>query len=255
MKMKKGLLTMLALLSIGSSAFAQTEPIEGKINVPYVVRANESKTGNQVIVFEKEKTGTIQIELKNSEGYRDLQFDLTLPDGVSLATGENEEILAKSAISTHVMGYGPNTNRFVLYSESGAPMPETILLKIPVKVASVNSLEGVTATLSGIFTSDDDAKSISLAQTTFPFRVMLLGDVNDNNVVNLTDAVNILYASPQFNSRPSFFVEEVADVNGDTKLSLPDAVGALYIGWGVDPSTSAKKYVVEDELESVLDPE
>lgn len=248
MKMKKGLLTMLALLSMGSSVFAQM------VNVPTVVRkAGEVKEVSVVA----NRQGTVKIELQGGANYRDLQFDITLPDGITLADETNG---GSVAIETdHAVGFATQTAtgavRFVLYSETGAKLSDAILLEIPVTVA--NTFTGTQpATLTNVLTSNDEATtSIAIADGNFNFRACLLGDVNDNGEVNLTDAVNILYATPQFNSRPDLFVEEVADVNGDTKLSLPDAVGALYIGWGVDPSTSAKKYVVEDELESVLDPE
>ena len=203
------------------------------------------------------RQGTVKIELQGGANYRDLQFDITLPDGITLADETNG---GSVAIETdHAVGFATQTAtgavRFVLYSETGAKLSDAILLEIPVTVA--NTFTGTQpATLTNVLTSNDEATtSIAIADGNFNFRACLLGDVNDNGEVNLTDAVNILYATPQFNSRPDLFVEEVADVNGDTKLSLPDAVGALYIGWGVDPSTSAKKYVVEDELESVLDPE
>lgn len=248
MKMKKGLLTMLALLSIGSSAFAQT------VNVPTVMRkAGEVKEVSVVA----NRQGTVKIELQGGANYRDLQFDITLPEGITLADETNGGSLAIE--TDHAVGFATQTAseavRFVLYSETGAKLSDAILLEIPVTVA--NTFTGTQpATLTNVLTSNDEATtSIAIADGNFNFRACLLGDVNDNGEVNLTDAVNILYATPQFNSRPDLFVEEVADVNGDTKLSLPDAVGALYIGWGVDPSTSAKKYVVEDELESVLDPE
>ena len=246
--MKKGLLTMLALLSIGSSAFAQT------VNVPTVMRkAGEVKEVSVVA----NRQGTVKIELQGGANYRDLQFDITLPEGITLADETNGGSLAIE--TDHAVGFATQTAseavRFVLYSETGAKLSDAILLEIPVTVA--NTFTGTQpATLTNVLTSNDEATtSIAIADGNFNFRACLLGDVNDNGEVNLTDAVNILYATPQFNSRPDLFVEEVADVNGDTKLSLPDAVGALYIGWGVDPSTSAKKYVVEDELESVLDPE
>lgn len=255
MKMKKGLLTMLALLSMGSSAFAQAQEVvgTGTINVPEVVRADASKTGNQVIVLEKEKTGTIQIELKNSEGYRDLQFDLTLPEGVSLTTGENEEIVAKSAIQTHVMGYGSTKNRFVLYSESGAAMPDNILLKIPVTVADVTSLEEKTATLSNIHTSDDGATSISLAQATFPFRVMKLGDVNDDGAVNMADGQAIIFTF--LGETQPIFVEEVANAaDSDNEINMADGQEVIFM-FLESQGGNAKPVILKEENYNELDPE
>lgn len=251
MKMKKGLLTMLALLSMGSGAFAQTTGT-GTINVPEVVRADASKTGNQVIVFEKEKTGTIQIELKNSEGYRDLQFDLTLPEGVSFAAEEGEAV-GTSAITSHVMGYGENTNRFVLYSESGASLPETILLKIPVKVADVTTLEGKKATLSGILTSDNDAHSISLAQVEPPFRVMKLGDVNDDGDVNMADGQAIIFTF--LGETQPIFVEEVANAaDSDNEINMADGQEVIFM-FLESQGGNAKPVILKEENYNELDPE
>ena len=77
MKMKKGLLTMLALLFMGSGAFAQ-----GTLDVPEVAR----KAGpvKQVVVLESKKEGTVKIRLTGTENYRDLQFDIKLPAGLTV---------------------------------------------------------------------------------------------------------------------------------------------------------------------------
>ena len=76
MKMKKGLLTMLALLSMGSSAFAQ-----GTVNVPTVKRTAGDVKEVSVVAS---RQGKVKIELQNNADYRDLQFDITLPEGITL---------------------------------------------------------------------------------------------------------------------------------------------------------------------------
>lgn len=244
MKMKKGLLTMLALLSMGSSAFAQ-----GTLDVPEVARA----TGNvkQVVVLESEKTGTVKIKLAGTENYRDLQFDIKLPAGVEAADG-NVVIDTDHAVESAVQADG-QTVRFVLYSETGANLSNDILLEIPVTVTGdVSSVNNATATLSNVLSSNAEATtSIEVTGSTFPFSVMKLGDVTDDGIVNPTDATAILYDT--FNSRPATYVEEVADVNSDTKVSATDAVGVLYIYWNA--SGAAKGLVLEEEEDNELDPE
>ncbi|MBR5697583.1 MAG: hypothetical protein IKX44_03030 [Prevotella sp.] len=245
MKMKKGLLTMLALLSMGSSAFAQ-----GTLDVPEVARA----TGNvkQVVVLESEKKGTVKIRLAGTENYRDLQFDIKLPAGVEAADG-NVVINTDHAVESAVQASDAQTVRFVLYSETGANLSNDILLEIPVTVTGdVASVNNAKATLSNVLSSDANATtSIEVAGTEFPFSVMKLGDVTDDGTVNSTDATAILYDT--FNSRPATYVEEVADVNRDTRITATDAVGALYIYWNV--SGSAKGIVLEEEEDNELDPE
>ena len=236
---------MLALLSMGSSAFAQ-----GTLDVPEVARA----TGNvkQVVVLESEKKGTVKIRLAGTENYRDLQFDIKLPAGVEAADG-NVVINTDHAVESAVQASDAQTVRFVLYSETGANLSNDILLEIPVTVTGdVASVNNAKATLSNVLSSDANATtSIEVAGTEFPFSVMKLGDVTDDGTVNSTDATAILYDT--FNSRPATYVEEVADVNRDTRITATDAVGALYIYWNV--SGSAKGIVLEEEEDNELDPE
>lgn len=244
MKMKKGLLTMLALLSMGSSAFAQ-----GTLDVPEVAR----KAGNvkQVVVLESEKKGTVKIRLAGTENYRDLQFDIKLPAGVTAADGK-VVIGTDHAVASAAQASDAQTVRFVLYSETGAYLSNDILLEIPVTVTDVAAVNNATATLSNVLSSNAEAtKSLVVTGTEFPFSVMKLGDVTDDGIVNPTDATAILYDT--YNSRPATYVEEVADVNSDTKVSATDAVGALYIYWNA--SGAAKGLVLEEEEYNELDPE
>lgn len=256
MKMKKGLLTMLALLSMGSSAFAQEEVQVGTVNVPFVTRKDASKTGAQVIILEKEKKGVVLVKLESSNNMnRDLQFDLTLPEGIRLKNGETG---GTSPVTTHVMGFGPTTSRFVLYSKNASYLPNETLIQIPVEVAEsvtdVKTLEGQIGTLSNILTSDDRATESKLISesTTFPFRVMLLGDVTDDGNVDISDAQALV--SYSFNNPPSVFIKDVADLTENSKIDISDAqalVAQLFAG---SSSTPAKQFV-EDEVENELDPE
>lgn len=243
--MKKGLLTMLALLSMGSSAFAQ-----GTLDVPEVAR--KAGPAKQVVVLENEKKGTVKIRLAGTENYRDLQFDIKLPAGVEAAEG-NVVIDTDHAVASAVQASDAQTVRFVLYSETGANLSNDILLEIPVTITGdVAAVNNATATLSNVLSSNAEATtSLEVTGTEFPFSVMKLGDVTDDGTVNSTDATAILYDT--FNSRPATYVEEVADVNLDTRISATDAVGALYIYWNV--SGAAKGFVFEEEEDNELDPE
>ena len=240
MKMKKGLLTMLALLSMGSSAFAQ-----GTLDVPEVARA----TGNvkQVVVLENEKTGTVKIKLSGTENYRDLQFDIKLPAGVEAADG-NVVINTDHAVESAVQASDAQTVRFVLYSETGANLSNDILLEIPVTVTGdVASVNNAPATLSNVLSSNAEATtSIEVAGTTFPFSVMKLGDINDNGEVEIGDAtcvINNIGHAPN-----DIYVEEVADVNKDeTPGEIGDATVIVNIVHS-SPATAKQMDLIEDSV-------
>lgn len=243
--MKKGLLTMLALLSMGSSAFAQ-----GTLDVPEVAR----KAGNvkQVVVLESEKKGTVKIRLAGTENYRDLQFDIKLPAGVTAADGK-VVIGTDHAVASAAQASDAQTVRFVLYSETGANLSNDILLEIPVTVTGdVAAVNNATATLSNVLSSNAEATtSLVVTGTEFPFSVMKLGDINDNGEVEIGDATCVI--NNIVNAPNDVYIEEVADVNGEEG---PGEIGdATVIVNMVVGTASLAKAVVSEEVDSLPDPE
>ena len=244
MKMKKGLLTMLALLSMGSSAFAQ-----GTVNVPTVKRtAGEVKEVSVVA----SRQGKVKIELANGTTYRDLQFDLTLPAGITVAT---EGGVVQDAAAQHTVAFNAvadNKVRFVVYNDgqdgTAEKFADGIVVEIPVEVAA--DFTGTqAATLDNILTSDDAAtSSIALADANFNFRAMLLGDVTDDGAVDMADAQALV--SYIFGSAPAIFVEEAGDVEMNSAVDMADAQSVVSKIFAPSAKQYVKKYV-----ENELDPE
>lgn len=252
MKMKKGLLTMLALLSMGSSAFAQ-----GTVNVPTVTRkAGEVKEVSVVA----SRQGTVKIELQNNAEYRDLQFDITLPEGITLADATNGGTVAIE--TDHAVGFATQTEtgaiRFVLYSETGTKLSDAILLEIPVAVAE--TFTGTQpASLTNVLTSDDAAtKSIAIADGNFNFRAMLLGDVNDDGSVTNADQVAVTYYVLD-GSQTVPFVFEAADMEFDAtkpnNITNADAISLATKLLEENPSAKESVTGVTRDVETELDPE
>ncbi len=254
--MKKGLLTMLALLSIGSSAFAQTE---GTVNVPTVKR-----TAGQVkeVSVVKNRQAKVKIELTNFTNYRDLQFDLTLPEGITVVVSEDKVIQVETAKTSHKVAanaVADNKVRFVVYNEGNVEgdnvikLGDGIIVEIPVNVAEGFS-GSQTATLDNILTSNDAAiESIEIGDGTFDFRALLLGDVNDDTYVDATDAVAI--ALHDLKATPAIFVEEVGDVVEDGTVDSTDAVRVALDDLAKSSSSKVYTEVEEEDVETEVEPE
>ena len=239
---------MLALLSMGSSAFAQ-----GTLDVPEVAR----KAGNvkQVVVLESEKKGTVKIRLAGTENYRDLQFDIKLPAGVTAADGK-VVINTDHAVESAALASDAQTVRFVLYSETGANLSNDILLEIPVTVTGdVADVNNATATLSNVLSSNAEATtSLVVTGTEFPFSVMKLGDVDDDNEIALNDAIYIARFTVEGNPQP--FVEEVADYDGKDGIALNDAIEVARSTVTDNDSASSKQILdIEESFVNDMDPE
>ena len=245
--MKKSLLTMLALLSIGSSAFAQ-----GTVNVPTVVRKAGQVKEVSVVAS---RQGKVKVELQNSANYRDLQFDLTLPTGITVAT---EGTAVQDAASNHTVSFNAvadNKVRFVVYNDGqddnvAEEFSNGIVVEIPVNVAS--SYSGTKAgLLDNIITSDEEAHSISLEDGDFNFRAVLLGDVTDDGNVDMADAQAIIFTF--LGEAQPVFVEEAGNViDSDTVINMADGQAVIFMY--LESSGNAKSVVIEDDYNE-LDPE
>ena len=236
---------MLALLSMGSSAFAQ-----GTLDVPEVAR--KGGAAKQVVVLENEKKGTVKIRLAGTESYRDLQFDIKLPAGVTAADGK-VVIGTDHAVESAALASDAQTVRFVLYSETGANLSNDILLEIPVTVTGdVADVNNATATLSKVLSSNAEATtSLVVTGTEFPFSVMKLGDINDNGEVEIGDATCVI--NNIVNAHNDVYIEEVADVNGEEGPGeIGDATVIVNMVVGTTPSA---KTAMSDEIDSLPDPE
>lgn len=256
MKMKKGLLTMLALLSMGSSAFAQTE---GTVNVPLVKRT--AGQVNEVSVVAS-RQGKVKIELQNNANYRDLQFDLTLPAGVTVTTagGVVQDAAEKYTVAFNTVDADNNKVRFVVYNdgqdqEELVKFTNGIIVEIPVDVAETYTGSN-PGNLSTVITSNDAAESISLDKDEpfeFTVRALLLGDVTDDGVVDATDAVAI--ALHDLKATPAVFIEEVGDVIEDGTVDSTDAVRVALDDLAKSSSSKVYTEVEEEDVETEVEPE
>lgn len=245
---------------------------QGTLNVPEVNRsAANGGTVRQAIIVKKSASseGVVKIQLANGANYRDMQFDLTLPEGISLVTEPTTEnpVVKVDAINDehHVLFYAlegqtvkiavvDNVVNLAENTQSasaetyGKYLADGIVFELPIQAAA--TFEGVKdATISNLaFTDDAATADIAVTgTTTFGIDDILLGDVDDSNKVTAVDAVNIIFDT--FGARPALYIEEVADVNGDKKISAVDAVDALNISWATD-SSSAKEFIYDEEEEA-----
>lgn len=257
--MKKVLLTLLTVLGV-SSAMAQVSAPDAKIATA--------------------RKSVLQIQLSTADTYRDLQFDLCLPGGITASQGG----VVKDAATGHVVAYEPVTVdgadaiRFVVVDaivnyenqdatsvtgDYGKKFGSGVLVEIPVD-ADNSFTETAQAFLKNVNTSDDNGNNVSVESSNFDIEWVLLGDVNANNIIDIADAVAVV--NNVTGKENEVFVREAADVNGnatsydDVKVGeIADAVAIvnLVVGKTDTESGSAKANNVEvtESIEDTLDPQ
>lgn len=253
--MKKVLLSLVALLAMSVSAWADG------VTVPSPTRIAASR-------FSK-----LKVTLESTTPYRDLQFDLTLPAGITLKDEAGGTVVDEA--SNHVLQYNAegSTIHFVVvdavinasqnYSAETFPATEKenygkilsngVIVEIPINAAATFTGEQ-QATLANMKVSKDDGTNFNLTDGTFNIKAVLLGDVNDDGFVDPTDALNIQYF--YLGDVPSDWVEEAGYVTEeDEDIDPTDALEVQYIFLESGVKKMRDDVVVKKAHEDTLDPE
>lgn len=268
--MKKILLTMLTLLAAGGM-WAQT------LTVPTVTRTDGQVKEVSVVAS---RNGVIKIQLETTVAYRDLQFDLTLPDGIGLVTPAGTEVVkdADNMVDEHHVVFYAQDGQTVKFAvvdnvvnldeETGigeVTNPEnyaqtlvanSVMFEIPITVA-----EGYTGTktanVANVIASTEETTGVvsnDIADATFNIRAMLLGDVNDDGVVDMADAQAIIFTF--LGETQPIFVEEVGNVaDSDDVIDMTDGQEVIFMYLESSGESSAKPVVLTDNDDNELDPE
>jgi len=171
--------------------------------------------------------------MTNNKAIKNLQFDLTLPAGVSVATEEDECLfdLTSRATSSHTVAYNQLSNgayrvivstlsnkRFI--GNDGAVMEVTLDIPADMKAGEYE----ITLSNIELNTTEETAIRPSDVKSKLIVKEVLIGDVNGDGVISVTDVGMLISHILQTN--PSGFVEAAADLNGDGVISVTD-VGSL----------------------------
>lgn len=274
--MKKFLLSMLTCC-VCAGAWAQTQGTAGSVNVPTVKRSGITDPVNQVIVVKGgERQGVIKIQLTSSANCRDMQFDLRLPAGITLANAPTgaEVKMVEAKDANHVLFYaleGTSTVKIAVVDKVaalgadvkagevenatsyGQYLANDIVFELPIAVASDFNTD--QATIANLVFTDDDAtakENLAVASTTsFDIVALLLGDVNDNGEVEIGDATCVI--NNVTNLPNEVYIEDVADMNGDEFTGdIGDATSI--VNYVVGEVGTAKKYIFVEE-DTLPDPE
>ena len=192
-------------------------------NAIYVDKANAFASGQ----------GILTISLKNAQEATAYQFNLKLPEGVTLATNDSGDYVytLSERLNGHSVSinYDQNYNVYKLGALSGQSHVITgndgVILTLRLNVA-----ESVVAGSYPVIVKDakyslaDGSSSIRLPEVTAALTVdeLQLGDVNGDSELDIADAVCIVN---HIIGKPTVvFMENVADANLDEEIDIADAV-------------------------------
>jgi len=222
-------------------------------NTLYIERV-EAFSGGQV---------QLSIRMKNTVDIQGYEFNLYLPDGVTVAINENGKAmvsLSTERTTTDDMDYfkynlKPDGHLTVMcastegYTFEGSD-GEVALITLDV---SDDMEEGEYAiVLKDIVLTDANATAheTEYIKSTLEVFTYKLGDVNADTKINVADFVAV--ANHILGNTPSVFIYKAADVNKDTKINVADFVGiANMILNGVTSANQGRMMLAPKRADSV----
>ena len=176
--------------------------------------------------------GTIAISLKNAQEPIAYQFDLKLPEGVTLKTDDNGDYICR--LSDRHDGHTASVNydqqygmyHVVVSSMQSKPLSDNdgIILTLGIDVADNVNVGDYSFYIKNPKYSIALGSTVNMSETTNVLTVdnFLLGDVNNDGEVDVSDVVCIV--NHKIGKPNLVFVEKAADVDFDGEIDIADAV-------------------------------
>ena len=179
----------------------------------------------------------LHVRLKNEDNVYGFQFDLSLPEGMSVSEDENGKLIAN--ITTNSSSHTISSNkiseglyRFVVVSLTGksiSPQDDDIMtIAVNTSNEMVNGKFDIALKSIGITVKNgtdyeelnplDKKASLTVAP-------VIPGDVNGDSNISVTDVISII--SYVLEERPNKFLTPAADMNSDGNITVTDAVSVI----------------------------
>jgi hypothetical protein len=169
---------------------------------------------------------TLPINLTNEESIVGVQFDVVLPYEMTLTNIENGLRSESHGLSFNQMGDG--SYRVVMASMDNEVIDgnDGVLLNLGIKVPAYMQMGQYDITLKNVVMTTNSLQTIKCSDRTFYVNVSgRMGDVNSDNMVDVTDVVMIIDNILQHYNEN--FNEAMADVNSDGYIDVTDVVNVI----------------------------
>lgn len=218
----EGTCTIYVKATDGSNISEHCSITVKKINMLSVIAATSSRGA----------TIKIPVSLRNEDNIAGLQFDLVLPDGITLNDAAVTSRTANHTITKNMLSTG--AVRFMLTSLSNELISGSDGAVLNLYVSADKDIEPgeYPYGLSNIqLTARNGSTNKTITQGDVTSKIIvgnvMLGDVNGDDLVNVTDVVAII--SHVLEDTPEWFIYEAADIDGDGLINVTDVVNTIQI--------------------------
>lgn len=174
-------------------------------------------------------TLTLPVSMTNEDEITAMQFELSLPDGVSVAGATLTD--RKNGHSIDYSQLANGSYQFTVFSSSSKAIndSEGVVANVSLSISSSMAVGSYAIQVKNIelTTTAGDAINQADLSATLTVSNIKLGDVNGDDKITITDAVGIV--NYILGNASSNFHAEAADVNSDGSISITDAVRVVNI--------------------------
>jgi hypothetical protein len=240
-----------ATLTVVNGAEEPVEPVEE--NNTLVMENLSGRTGTQFL---------LPVGLLNEDDITALQFNISLPTGVSIAKNSKDKYIVEKTerCEDHTLSVSKpgdaNVYTVLLYSTDVESITGTdgTVLNVRLEVSEDMEAGDYEVSLSNINLTTVDEVKITPADVTCTLTVTnsIPGDANGDGTIDVTDIVGI--ANCILGRAGNSFDETAADINGDGDVDVTDIVAVANIILHSGVQNNAKMRVVHDVID-MLDPQ
>lgn len=179
---------------------------------------------------------TLPVYLKNQSSITGLQFELQLPEGVTVATNTNGQVLAtvSERVADHTITGSKISNgnyQFVVFSPGSKALTgnEGAVAYVTLDIDDDMAIGEYQMTIKEIELTKTNGEASHHKDMTAMLKLtsVTMGDTNGDGKVTVTDAVGVVNHILERN--PPVFIPKAADVNNDGSISISDAVSIINI--------------------------
>ena len=194
----------------------------------------------------------LPITLTNSQAITGFQFDLQLPEGVSIAQNGISLASRANGLTVNTSTLASNTTRIVVVATDGSTMAagEGEIMNITIAIAE-NATNG-TVTLKNIIIAaknDNDLSAVYAddVTATVTAKSFTLGDVNNDDHINVTDVVCVV--DDIMGNTPANFVRIAADIDGNGEVNVKDVTDLVDIILRAQGKAATRGFAKENVVE------
>jgi hypothetical protein len=174
----------------------------------------------------------LPVILTNSQALAGFQFDLQLPDGVSLVQDGITLASRANGLTVNTSALTSNTTRFVVVATDGSTMASGEGEVMSITLAVAGDATTGTATLKNIVIAAKSGNDLSAVYAdnvtaTITAKSYTLGDVDDDDHINVTDVVCVV--DDILGRTPLNFVRPAADIDRNNEVNINDVTELVKI--------------------------